>query len=70
MTDTVQHTGLVVDLAADPQVHRGVHPVAQADCIICPSVPCPECGITGCPEAFEHRRAYAGREATLLREAA
>lgn len=45
--------------------HVDVHPRAQHGCDRCPPTPC-VCGWTigTCPEAFEHRRAYAGSETT------
>lgn len=43
--------------------HSNVHTRPQSDCPTCPPVACP-CGVLGCPDGFEHRRAYAGSETT------
>lgn len=50
--------------------HKDIHTVPQHGCDDCPPVPC-VCGHTGstCPDAFEHRRGFAGAESTW-REAA
>jgi hypothetical protein len=40
-----------------------VHPVTRGDCVECLPAPC-VCGRMLCPDAFEHRRAHAGSEAS------
>ncbi len=43
--------------------HRVIHAVPQPGCDNCPPVPC-RCGVTDCPDVFDHSRVHAGAETT------
>lgn len=50
--------------------HKDIHTRPQHGCTLCPPTPC-ACGWTvgTCPDAFEHRRGYAGAETTWIEAA-
>lgn len=44
--------------------HPSVHTRPQPGCPLCLPVPC-RCGVTDCPDVFDHGRTYAGAETTV-----